>query len=648
MIFLITVSLVFCHVTNLPLAELKNTDMEIMQSELSYDSQDLPRQATPAQATPADLPNPSHNSRPLTATPSALIDAEDDIIYTESELREWLVLNEDNGGSVSLGAAITVTHLLHTSSPVVIDTGRFGLVFDGSFIYGDDLQIIGEGIDMPVVDVIRTNYGNSWDTSWNYNLILLQVTATGRNGLGGIAMRISETDVKKFDMSLTISQLGKISSYGKGAVGLWLDAPTDAYCYRVEVSGENSIAVYAPNGGSLYYCMLTAEGAGATTAAGNDVLLDTCHTFPEPDGIRSYNRTILQEKIPPLYLPLKQGTAISYWDFVVFQDIILPLGGTNGDGIVYRAFPIHWDNDSYDNIDTSITGKNIISGRLDNTFLELGLNDIELTLTVEVRPASLPCIASVEAMKDEFGSYFLLTFWESYDLADGNIVLWRSDDDGETWWDATRIDNIVWNGQELKYYYTSLEQPVQLVLEIIGSGESNTAILSEEGGQAVGSIGGDRTGTDREGVDPPQIPVENKPIESNKTTNSHNKSENPFPTAVTDTQAEETAAEEFTMIEMRPKSTSNPTVPAGSNTQDANSHKTGIKPQTTIAQTITEQTAAEQAEKESPDITNSVSVNASENTHRNTSIPVNMLLALSLGIALLCLGILLILRRIGK
>jgi hypothetical protein len=168
--------------------------------------------------------------------------------------------------------------------------------------------------------------------------------------------------------------------------------------------------------------------------------------------------------------------------------------------MVRRAIPIDWDIDAFLGIDTSLPGKHYIFGEIWPSFRGLGLDDTDISLIVEVRDPALPCIASVDATNRWGEKYFTLVFWDTYDPVDDNVVLWRSDDEGETWYDATWSDDMEWDGDEIFFYYDTLAQPVWLVLEHIGVGDSNTVVLSEKSGLAVGGPGGDRTGIDRSGV----------------------------------------------------------------------------------------------------------------------------------------------------
>ena len=189
-------------------------------------------------------------------------ETQNDIVFDEAALAEWLDEHRYMGGTVSLGDTVVLTSPIQVyagaASSITIDTGAFGLIFDGGYFYSgyEYFHVSGEGVDVPVIDVLSMN--SVWE-SWNSILMKMNIRSTGRDGIGGTALRIRAAGDQDFDLT-NIRFQGMIESHGANAVGLWLDPPMDAYCYRVEVSGEGSAAVYAPNGASLYYCKLNAYG----------------------------------------------------------------------------------------------------------------------------------------------------------------------------------------------------------------------------------------------------------------------------------------------------------------------------------------------------------------------------------------------------
>ncbi|WP_312634798.1 hypothetical protein [Oscillibacter sp.] len=422
---------------------------------------------------------------------------------SEEMLAEWIEQHQETGGTVSLSDHVTITRdmgIYGIVGEITIDTGMFGLVFDGGMLPTYNVFITGEGVNVPVVNVQRGDGGYPYDPSWNNTLLQMNVTATGRNGRGGTALRISNADDKDFDMDSLLWQ-GVLRAYGEGAVGLWMDVPMEAWCYKVEISGENSAAVYAPNGADLFYCKLTAEGDGAVAAAGKNLSLDSCAMSPAPSGVQSVNRRAMEESFSRLYLPLEQyGSLFGTIEMLNKSNVFLI---DEEGGVISRPFPVYWD-ENYE-IDTGNLGTTLLHGAVDPDMYGLGIfDDVPITLTVEVRDPALPCISRIAVREMENGArYAVLNFWEDYDPMEEGVILWRSDDEGETWQNATHAQDVLWNGSSVNFTYDTLEHSVWFQLEVTGVGESNIAILDERDGVFIGGNGGDRTGTDRGGVNPP-------------------------------------------------------------------------------------------------------------------------------------------------
>jgi hypothetical protein len=454
----------------------------------------------------------------------------EDIVFTEGELADWMSTHKYIGGTVRLGGHITISELIWVyadeSSQISIDTGVFGLVYNGGSLYGDYefFHIFGEGVDMPVVEVLDMGYyrmGNE-----NNDLIHLNVTANGREGEGGTALRIRKTGTSGLNLSALNCTQGTIRSYGTNAIGLWLDVSIDAYCYRIEVSGDNSTAVYAPEGASLYYCRLTAEGQGARSVTGADVLVDTCQASPEPDDMNVVNRTLIDSSMNRLYVPVKQNGILEPGTLRMRNTPALLFGG--GEGVLpeTRYFYVNWDFDTYFGINTDILGRAEITGTTDTIFSGLGLfDDATISMTVDVRDPALPCISMVNIVEYDGERHVHMPLWDEYDPGDEKVILWRSDDEGQTWWKATHSPDIKWERGMINFTCSSLENPVWFQVEITGTGESNIAVVYEKNGISYGGSGGDRTGTDRNVIKAPGSNEPDKPDGTEKPDDSD--AENP-------------------------------------------------------------------------------------------------------------------------
>lgn len=420
----------------------------------------------------------------------------ENVVYTEEDLAAWCEEHIYSGGTVSFGASITLTQILALYSygsggHITIDTGPYGLIYDGGSIFLPDFEITGEGVDVPVIDV----YGvGGWRLHWIHALQDVKITATGRAGVGGIALRISQDDEYSTNLDSFFYE-GQIRSYGEGAIGIYLSVALDVYCLNIEVEGENSAAVYAEQETVLYYCKLKARGVGASVVSGpGAIILDTCAASPEPQNAHVVNWHITGLIGSRLYYPVKQ------YDEIELYDSLLTFQLRAGDKYptVSEQLWVSWGSD-FQNIDTGVLGETVLQGYLDPPFRGLGLEDnFPLELIVDVRDPSLPCISEICFKEDsELGTYANLCFWDTYGPDDEDVVLWRSDDGGASWYEITDSSDIQWNGDNVNYYYGELTDSFMVRLEVLGEGESNIVTIYPFDRNVDWGLGGDRDGGDR-------------------------------------------------------------------------------------------------------------------------------------------------------
>ena len=421
----------------------------------------------------------------------------EDIVMDETELALWCEDHDGIGGTVYLGQDITITEIIsggYRGGHIIINTGKFGIIYDGGCISLYDWEITGEGVDRPVLTVIET--GSNWGMgNWNNDLAFKFITATGRDGIGGTALHVTQGNGAVFSTIMVDYDNGLIRSYGEGAVGLLVDEPMDLCCFRVETYGDNSVAVLAPYGAALYYCRLYAEGEGAAVVSGPDIILDVCTVSPFPADAVFIERTLSEVSGKRFYLPVR---LFDEWIFPEsYYTFFMP--GSDGSELK-QVFMIDWDWDAINGIDTGVIGSYFIQGCLLPLFDGFGLTD-GFTLTIEVRDPAIPCIEAVY-FSDWDGNVATLSLWDEYDPSIGGFILWRSDDGGETWYDFTDSPELgwpEWNRSAIEFRYDQITHPIMFCLEVPGIGESNVVTLYEKDGMPFGETGGDRTGIDRGG-----------------------------------------------------------------------------------------------------------------------------------------------------
>lgn len=434
------------------------------------------------------------------AEPEAQEPANEDVVHDEVALKDWLYNHEVIGGTVYFACDITLTSAIilniQNEKRIIIDTGAYGLEFDGGYIISNSgyLEIMGEGVEAPVVDVVDTGW--TWMTNWNNHLQRMNITANGKDGVGGTALRISAVDGKAVNADAFQKQ-GRIRSYGKNAVGLHLAVKTDAYCFTVSVEGEGSKAVYAPEGANLFFCKLSAVGAGATSVMGGDFVLDTCAVSPAAENARVISRHIESVFDRWLWLPVPQGGEDYIKNNIPDAGDVLSLiiSADDGSDPFLMQIPVEWDKCLY-TIDVYTPGTTRVNGTLPELFQGLGLEEhFPIELTVEVKNRECVCISN---MWLAMHGWVRFDYWNNFSIIDDEVILWRSDDEGLTWYDSTRLENIVWTHQGYwDFYYSEINDPIQLKLEVVGKGESNVVTLFSINGLICGLPGGDRDGGDR-------------------------------------------------------------------------------------------------------------------------------------------------------
>ena len=115
-------------------------------------------------ATPAEAETAETEAEIKTATAFNAVETdipeETDIVSSFEDLQLWLRNLDGYGGEVVLGDTITIEETISPSynytGPLSIDTGSFGLIYDGGYIDYCDLFLTGKGVDIPVLEIRNT------------------------------------------------------------------------------------------------------------------------------------------------------------------------------------------------------------------------------------------------------------------------------------------------------------------------------------------------------------------------------------------------------------------------------------------------------------------------------------------------------------
>lgn len=433
------------------------------------------------------------------------------VVYTAGELEQWLATLGGQGGEVILGASLTLEECLfineEQSGPIRIYTGAYGLVYDGGRIDATGIELTGEGVDIPVLEIRSTQQDAGWfaPPDWNKLLSIMSVTATGRDGQGGVAVRVTD-DSRRYTSTASYNSRGNIKSYGAGAVGLELipenppevpaDLSTDisaAVCLLdITVRGDHACGVAAPEGTTLFGCILTALGQDAAVAGGG-IVLYTCVLSSVPEGC-----TVIQQSIQG-----RVGIEPQIAQYADFQDVSIAVDLQDPQryrlsGGKYLDVLLDYDSGQLALLDTSILGPVDIPVALPACLQGLGLEGSDgLSFHAWIRDPGLPVIWNVR-QTDHLLSFFS---WHNAVL-DSGAILWCSEDGGITWQDRTGWEAVTWmdggwSEELLQIVVDQIDQPLCLALEN-SVGWSNIVTLTPgENTIVIIGTGGDRDGGDR-------------------------------------------------------------------------------------------------------------------------------------------------------
>ncbi len=448
-----------------------------------------------------------------------------DVVYTLAELEAWYLSHLETGGTVHLGQVITIDRWVNRyreseqQQPIVIDTGEYGFIFDGDYIHIGDYEVIGEGVLVPVIECRKVGVTalRPQGTCWNNFLNGVRITALGHREAdgsltGGTALYVPMATVES--SSWGYEDEGHIRSYGTNAIGLKLGAVSNAICFNIEVEGENSTAIWGENGVNAYCCKLSANGVGAETiVAGGGIVMDTCQASSVPAGAEVVKREIVGIKSDRLYLPVEQGSAIrdsENYMMVVKYGYTFALRAIGAADIREEMLTVVWDDTAMKAIDTNVIGQTVITGNLNPPLQGLGLEThFPIELIIDVREKGFLSIDGLFFSKDEeVGDSVTFVFSGVREEENDDFILWRSDDNGQTWYDFSDSEAISWDcewedaGDERQYgyidfLYREINNPICFQLEQNGKRGSNIIYLYTYDGKVYSGSGGDRDGSDR-------------------------------------------------------------------------------------------------------------------------------------------------------
>lgn len=420
----------------------------------------------------------------LTATPPEMGDPNK--VYDWDVLEAWLNENEDTGVTVTLGSDIEVTgngYIATQSDGVTIDAGAYGFVVSGCLDIDAGVHITGEGGQSPVIRVL--DGGELYFRSDSFE-DAATIAVTGRGGCGIVLENGANYDA-------TFDSYVKLSASGADSVALKSEIVLDLRCYFIEAEGAGAQGIVSTQPVRLYLSHIITDGAAVTAS---EVVLDTCVVSPQvPEayvisrkitGLKSYMSILIEagEGIPgqfadygpqrcfaTLHAEGVEDEDESVW--VQFNDFALPYG-TPGQHLMPANLMAPYD------------------------LFDLVSAESPPGMTVTVFDPSVPSYRESASLRGVLTLLYLYTG----DLAD--LTLWRSDNEGQSWYVYWRDGDpekenffIDYNGYYLTLRFGSPQEfvaPALLAFEV-GDGMGSCVLRVQPG--AGGGMGGDRDGGDR-------------------------------------------------------------------------------------------------------------------------------------------------------
>lgn len=411
---------------------------------------------------------------------------EENVVSDFAALKAWLAAHEE-GGMVHLGADIRLSggDALELAD-VTVDTGAFGLVLenDGLLRIGEGTVITGDGTARPVIEVGESG-----------RLYILYAPASTAPRLaaaaeGGCALSIGQG--ANYDQGP-----GSIFYiHSNGGTALRSQVPLDLEGHVIDAGGGSGIVADKPV--ALFLCAVSGGAASVQAPSG---VADTCVLSPAPSGaVRTIHRTIAALTImDPVMdagkeLPEFIGMPASAGEEKRDGRPLRTSGTLRAEGEKDRSIFLSPTLVVPAGTDTSKPGDIPLTVQLEERYEPFGLIPEGVNLcTLVVRDLRVPYFM-VGA------SYMGLCYAEyCYRVAEGlgPLTVWRSSDEGKSWYDATAQTQMNLTATTLELEFTG-EKDETIYIVVAADGVGETEILRFVWGTELPDIGGDRAGGGRD------------------------------------------------------------------------------------------------------------------------------------------------------
>ena len=438
----------------------------------------------------------------------------DDVVSNETELAVWVGEHANTGGTVALGADIVVTHGLYLGlarwsavegAVIRIETGDYGIrVADGGeVVLDDDVHVSGGGGLVPVIHVER---GGRLGTD---SSVAGKASVTA-DGADGIALLLEEgAEFYEYDSSAI-----SLRATGAGGIALYTHAPfgspdieADEYTatgHIIEATAMGGKAIVSTLPIKLFLCRVTGDVAAVDAP---EVALDACAVFPDVPGATVRTRTLRMADDTLREIGLSAlGDQGRLMNLAITHRVHAELvaDGAEGIGVTF--------NMSFDvsGVDANVLGSYPMPGNTPPAPYDLPANDFA-NIKIEIFDPAIPRFLSSQRLFMPPPQRYSFDYHYAGELSD--LVLWRSDNDGEDWYQYWRgadgfaaSENISVSTSDTLLSLTTrnpeeeLSGEILFVFEVLSLQTDSRVLrvnLTESDFDNDGGIGGDRTGTDR-------------------------------------------------------------------------------------------------------------------------------------------------------
>jgi len=412
---------------------------------------------------------------------------------------------EYDGGTVYLGADIEINgvSLIGSTSgmgePIVIETGPYGLIVNGSLRIHGNVTISGNGSPKPVVHIGSDGwlFINSMDAYEN----VVSIEATGAGGTALKLERGARYGSNDDDINYTAEYFAHYKASGPESIAIDSAIKLNLENHYIDASGSGAMGILSTEPVSMYLSVVTANGEAISTPG--VVTLDTCLVSPGVAGATIVNRnaTGVTSMFGQVQSVSAGGETNGYFSEGLYRIYL------SADGLPDRVINsrVYLDDSA---VDYDKPGRyqiplvSLISEPYD--VFDLISATSPAYLTVDIIDPYIPYLNQMRYVSSFWGSYY---FIEHLYSGDEELTLWYTEDDGESWSVLWKSGNEAGDAFEVEIYpdditiyiydETGYPSPAWFAYEV-GTGKgSEVFYIDLEELMEFGEYGGERTGGDR-------------------------------------------------------------------------------------------------------------------------------------------------------